>query len=83
MSPSPAQIVHSLVLPVWGCPPWTRPQPFKALTLSSFLCFHAPLDLKMIALLRPFSPLLTPSELVSCDSSSKVTMNPCEDNGTR
>ena len=65
------------------CPLWTRPQPFKVLTLSSSLLCCAALDLKMIALLCPCSPILTPGKPISCDSSSKVTMHPCDDNVTR
>ena len=76
MFPSPAQTVHCWSSLVRDCPLWTRPQPFKMLTLSSsLLCCHAPLDLKMTALLPPCSLLLTPRKPTSCDSSSKVTMN--------
>lgn len=68
--------------PRLGLSPWARPRLLSLLlkALSSFLlCCPAPPDLKMIAHLRPFSPLLVPSEAVSHHLSSKVTMNLYED----
>lgn len=61
-------------------PPCTRPQSlsllYKAPTLGSFLlCRHAPPD----ASLPPPLSFPSPSEAVPCDSSSKVTANPYED----